>query len=122
MTNTQLQTLLARTPLSHEDIYNVSVIFEALPVSRQTEILNNWEKYVLKLVAERQRLDSVQQKEMLKTLKQANTLLDMSIARMQEKNLQKEKMKKQTQEELDSALTYEMRKKDILIHSITSKK
>lgn len=111
MKNSQLQTLLARTPLCEEDIYNVTVIFEALSEERKIHILNHWEKYVAKLILEREKLDKTREKEIIKTLKQANTLLDEAILRMNEKNFQKEEMKRQTQENLASADLYESMKK-----------
>lgn len=122
MINTRLQTLLARTPLTEEDIYNVSVIFSALSSQRQMEILDNWEKFAFMLISERQRLDAVQQKNLIKMLKQTNTLLDVAVLRMQEKLREKDKMRAKIQENLAIEMEYDLRKKEKLIQEIASKR
>ena len=76
MTNSQLRTLLDRAPLCDEDKHNVFVIFSALPDERKIHILNHWEKYVAKLILERHKRNAEDEKELLATLKQMDTLLD----------------------------------------------
>ena len=118
MTNSQLRTLLDRAPLCDEDKHNVFVIFRALPDERKIHILNHWEIYVAKLILERHKRNAEDEKELLATLKQMDTLLDEAIARQNEKNQQKRQMKKIIREELDSAVQYENMQKDRIIHSI----
>ena len=96
------------------------MIFSALPDERKIHILNHWEKYVAKLILERHKRYAEDEKELLATLKQMDTLLDEAIARQNEKNQQKRQMKKIIREELDSAVQYENMQKDRIIHSIGS--
>lgn len=111
MKNTQLAKLLARTPLSEEDIYNVTVIFGALPEERQIHILNHWEKYVARLIAERKQLDEKQEKEILMLLEQAETILDATKAKEKEQKIAQENAQKRMQREFEDALHFEENKK-----------
>lgn len=110
MTNSQLLTLLARTPISDEDRYNVTVIFHALSESRQEHILDHWEFYASRLVAERENLDNEQERMLLDALRQANTLLDEAIIRNEEKESLRKNQTRQVREELEATAAYNQMK------------
>jgi len=110
MPNSQLLTLLARTPLSEEDKYNVTVIFGALSEERQCQILENWETCAARLIAERERLDREQESELMKALAHVNTLFDEAIAREKEQETAKQKKKRQIREELEATAAYNQMK------------
>ncbi len=106
MANSQLLTLLERTPISDEDRYNVTVIFRALSESRQKHILDHWEIYAARLVAEREKLDQEQEKMLMEALKQVNTLLDEAIIRNEEKESEKKNQTEQIRNELETTVAY----------------
>lgn len=118
MKNSQLQTLLSRTPLCEEDIYNVCVIFEAMSDERKIHILNHWEKYIAKIIAEKEKLDKKSEEKLLESLKQANTILDATIAHEAEKNFQKMETKRQIREELKIAMDYEKAQRERKINTL----
>lgn len=106
MDNTQLLTLLSRTPLTEEDRYNVMVIFRAIGEERQQHILEQWEHYAARLIVERERLDKEYHDELLATLRQANTLLDEAMARKQEKDAYEASKRKKIREDLEATAAY----------------
>ncbi len=106
MVNFKLQILLERTPLRDEDKHNISVIFSALSLERQANILDNWEHYIWKIVRVRKEIEERQAKEFLEWLGTINTLLDEAIIREQEKENYKQQKKKETRAELESTVAY----------------
>ena len=106
MVNFKLQILLERTPLRDEDKHNISVIFSALSLERQANILDNWEHYIGKIVRVRKEIEERQAKEFLQWLNTINTLLDEAIIREQEKDTYKEQKKQETRAELESTVAY----------------
>lgn len=109
--NTQLLTLLERTPVSAEDRYNITVIFSALSEERQKHILDHWEQYASRIIALREGLDAKQEKELIEALKQANTLLDQAILKEQEQAATKIRKQQQIREELESTVAYSQMRK-----------
>lgn len=106
MKNFRLQILLEKTPLTEADKYNICIIFDALSFSRQQQILDNWQSYLEKILAERVALDATYLEDATNALKQANTLLDETIIREQEKETYKEYKKQQIRSELESTVAY----------------
>jgi hypothetical protein len=111
MKNFRLQILLERTPISDADKHNILVIFNALSLRRQQEILDNWDEYSLKIIEARKRLDEEQRIELIETLKQANTLLDEAIIRQQEREEYKQSKQREIRKELESTVAYEQLQK-----------
>ncbi len=120
--NSQLATLLSRTPLSEEDRYNVAVIFGALSEERQCYILENWEMCALRLIRERERLNQEQEKELIQALSRANTLMDEAIARQELKEQKKQEQKQHTREELEATTAYNQMKQMNKIRAIARSK
>jgi len=87
------------------------VIFNALSLRRQQEILDNWDEYSLKIIEARKRLDEEQRIELIETLKQANTLLDEAIIRQQEREEYKQNKQREIRKELESTVAYEQLQK-----------
>jgi hypothetical protein len=106
MKNFRLRILLEKTPLTEEDKYNISIIFEALSHSRQQQILDNWEIYLTRIITLRTDVDREYVEEAIGTLRQINTLLDEAMIREQEKNTYKEHKKQQVRAELQSTIAY----------------
>jgi hypothetical protein len=106
MKNFRLRILLEKTPLTEEDKYNISIIFEALSHSRQQQILDNWEIYLTRIITLRTDVDREYVEEAIGTLRQINTLLDEAMIREQEKNTYKEHKKQQVRAELQSTVAY----------------
>ncbi|PID84534.1 hypothetical protein CSB09_00505 [Candidatus Gracilibacteria bacterium] len=110
MSNTQLATLLARTPLSDEDKHNITVIFDALDSQRQQKILDTWEICSARLIAIRKKLDYKQQCEIFELLKGLNTYLDEAKIRNLETEEKKQQEKQKVREELEATVAYEQMK------------
>ncbi len=87
------------------------MIFNALSLRRQQEILDNWDEYSLKIIEARKRLDEEQRIELIETLKQANTLLDEAIIRQQEREEYKQNKQREIRKELESTVAYEQLQK-----------
>ncbi len=107
MSNTQLATLLARTPLSDEDKHNITVIFDALNNERQQKILDTWDVCSGRLISERRKLDYKRECEIIDLLKGLNTYLDEAKIRSQQAEEQKQEKKQQVRQELESTIAYE---------------
>lgn len=107
MDNTQLRALLARTPLSEEDIYNVSTIFHVLPEERKIHILNHWEEFATKLITERNKLDEEQEKLTHEALVRANIILDEAILREKKRRKEKHQKYEETRKNLHFAEEFE---------------
>ena len=56
MQNTRLQLLLARAPITDEDRNNISRIFDVLSHEKQVSLLSDWDAYITRFVAIRDRL------------------------------------------------------------------
>lgn len=121
MTNTQLLTLLERTPISEEDRHNVAVIFSALSYERQMTILDKWELYASRIIALRESLDRKQELALIDALKQTNTLLDQAILKEQEQKEQKKHQAQKIREELESTVAYAQMQKAHAIRKIAQK-
>lgn len=121
MKNSQLITLLSRSALTAEDIHNVSVIFWSLSDERKIHILWNWEIYLEKLAQERQKLNEEYSMSIYASLSQANTLLDESIAKFNNKKEMENQAKKNTIEELKSAILYDENQKILEIRNLSWK-
>lgn len=104
MSNTQLQSLLDRSTLSHEDQHNIRVIFRALSTERQMHILEHWEVYMARILLAREKLLTERSLEIVNTLRQVNALLDAAIARHTDIKQQKKQQQAQTREELAATL------------------
>lgn len=118
MTNTRLQTLLDRCPLSREDCHNISVIFTALTPHRQQYILDNWDNYLIEMVMTRKEVDAANRALIEETFELIDTLQDAENAHEADMRLQKFIKQKQTRLELESVQKYEDSKKLNLIRSI----
>ena len=106
MKNFRLRILLEKTPLTEEDKYNIGIIFEALSLSRQQSILDNWEIYLSRIMVLKKKADEVYLEEAVSTLKNINTLLDEAMIREQEKETYKQQKKQETRAELESTVAY----------------
>lgn len=106
MKNFRLQILLDKSPLTEEDKYNICIIFEALSFSRQQEILDKWDTYMLGFLKIRKELDEAYLREAHDTIKQANTLLDEALIREQEKEAYKAHKKQEIRHELENTVAY----------------
>ncbi len=106
MVNFKLQILLERTPLRDEDKHNISVIFSALSIERQSAVLDNWEHYIGKIIKARKEIEERQAREFLEWLNTINTLLDEAMIREQEKETYKQHKKEEIRAELASTVAY----------------
>ena len=104
--NFRLRILLERTPLSEPDKHNISTIFSALSIERQISILDNWDHYIVKMIAVRAEIDVENEEELVRTLGRIDTLLDEALIRQKEKDAYKEQRKQETRAELESTVAY----------------
>jgi hypothetical protein len=111
MKNFRLRILLEKTPLTEEDKYNISIIFEALSLSRQQHILDNWERYIDRILGLKRKVDEEYLEEAVSTMQNINTLLDEALIREQEKENYKQIKKQETRAELESTVAYWQMKK-----------
>jgi hypothetical protein len=107
MQNTRLQLLLERAPITDEDRHNISRIFVVLSSSRQTELLSNWDDYIIRFVAIRDQLLESEARRFLSGLQAIDVLLDEAIAREAEKESIKVAHRNQVRAELDAAMIYD---------------
>lgn len=118
MGNTRLNTLLERSPLSQEDRYNITVIFDALTPERQYKILDHWDHYIIEMVMVRKEIDSANRALLEESIEMIDTLADAKNAHEAQMQLQKFIGQKQTRIELDSVQKYHQASKLNLIRSI----
>ncbi len=111
MQNTRLQLLLERAPITDEDRHNISRIFVVLSSSRQTELLTNWDAYIIRFVSIRDQLVEQEARRFLSGLQAIDILLDEAIARESEKQSLKVEQRQQVRAELDAAMVYDQAQK-----------
>lgn len=106
MQNTRLQLLLERAPISDEDRSNISRIFAVLSEARKIAFMNEWDEYIVRFVSIKQCLQEEECRRFLEGLRAVDMLLDESILRQEEQNLQKEQKKQAIREQLESTVAY----------------
>lgn len=119
MQNTRLQLLLERAPITDEDRHNISRIFSILSSERQSQIISDWDGYIIRFVSIRNQLIEEEARRFLSGLQAIDVLLDEAILREDEKQYQKNENKKQIRAELESTIAYDQmqrlrRTKDLL--------
>ncbi len=107
MQNTRLQLLLERSPLSDEDRHNISRIFTILSAERQSVLLSDWDKYIIRFISIRDQLLEDEARRFLSGLQAIDILLDEAILREHDKKIEREQHKKQVRAELESTVAYD---------------
>ncbi len=107
MQNTRLQLLLERAPITEEDRHNISRIFSILSPERQSQLISDWDGYIIRFVAIRNELIEEEARKFLSGLNAIDTLLDETLIRESEKEYQKNENKKQIRAELESTVAYD---------------
>lgn len=107
MQNTRLQLLLERAPITDEDRHNIARIFAVLSDERQRAIISDWDGYITRFVAIRQKLLEDEARRVLSSLHAIDILLDEAILRETEKQVERDNAKKQIRAELQWALVYD---------------
>ncbi len=107
MQNTRLQLLLERAPITDEDRHNISRIFAILSSERQSQIISDWDGYIIRFVSIRNQLIEEEARRFLSGLQAIDVLLDEAILREEEKQHQKNENKKQIRAELESTIAYD---------------
>ncbi len=81
MQNTRLQLLLERAPITEEDRHNISRIFAILSPERQSQLISDWDGYIVRFVAIRNQLLEEEARKFLSGLNAIDVLLDEAIIR-----------------------------------------
>jgi hypothetical protein len=107
MPNSRFTELLAASPLSSEERYNLEVIFDVLRDERKIDIIDHWDKYLEQIVRIQDLAEAEKRRLIEETFQKINHLIDEAYLLDQEqKKLQAEKM---AQEMLDkqAAISYD---------------
>ncbi len=111
MQNTRLQLLLERSPITDEDRHNISRIFAILSCERQSQILSDWDGYIIRFIAIRNQLQEEEARRFLSWIHAIDIILDEALAREAEKQEVKKVHKKQIRAELESTIAYNQMQK-----------
>lgn len=111
MQNTRLQLLLERSPISDEDRHNIFRIFSILSCERQSQILSNWDEYIIRFISIRNQLQEEEARRFLSGIHAIDIILDEALAREAEKQEEKNRHKKQTRANLESTIAYNQMQK-----------
>ena len=101
--NTRLQLLLERAPITDEDRHNISRIFSILSPSRQSDLLADWDGYIIRFVAIRNQLKEEEARRFLSWLQAIDILVEEATLR--ENEIQE--YKKQVRADLESTVAYD---------------
>lgn len=105
--NTRLQLLLERAPITDEDRHNISRIFSILSPSRQSDLLADWDGYIIRFVAIRNQLKEEEARRFLSWLQAIDILVEEATLRENEIQEYKDLQKKQVRADLESTVAYD---------------
>lgn len=116
MPNTRFTFLLESTPLSSEDKYNLGIIFDALRDERKLDIINNWNKYVEKIILLQHLADAERNRLIQETFQKINTLIDEAYLRDQSNKTKRKLQEEEARKNQESANIYdhERQRKNII--------
>lgn len=79
MRNSKLQNLLENAPINDEDRVNIANLFSSLPDSELLNILEDWDGYIYRFVALRDKMREEEANRFLSMLKVIDTIIEDEI-------------------------------------------
>lgn len=111
MSNYKFTSLLAATPLSEEDKYNLTVIFTAMKEDRQLDIIENWPKYLDRILLIHGRAENDRKQQIQETFARINQLIDDAYLKEQQKKQNEIKEKQEKDANMIAAMEYDQKRK-----------
>ena len=111
MDNYKFLSLLAATPLSAEEKHNLGVIFSALTPSRQLDIIDNWWRYLDKILIIQNMAESERKFQIEETFGRINKLIDEAYIRDQEKKAFQKIEKQEKDAQMLASMEYDQRRR-----------
>ncbi len=111
MDNYKFLSLLAATPLSAEEKHNLGTIFSALTPSRQLHIIDNWWKYLDKILMIQNMAEEERKIQIEETFGRINKLIDEAYIRDQERKAFQKIEKQEKDAQILAAMEYDQRRR-----------
>ncbi len=110
MSNYKFSSLLAATPLSEEDKYNLSVIFAAMNPERQLDIIENWTSYLNKILLIHGKAENERKEQIQATFAKINQLIDDAYIKEQIKKQNEAREKSENDANMIAAMEYDQKR------------
>jgi thioredoxin reductase len=111
MQNFKFTSLLAVTPLSDEDKYNLTVIFSAMKPERQLDIIENWPNYLDRILQIHGKAEDERKRQIQETFTRINQMIDDAYLKEQEnKHIRAEEQSKKDADMI-AAMEYDQKRK-----------
>lgn len=111
MENFKFSSLLAATPLSEEDKYNLTVIFGALWPIRQLDIIDHWWWYLDRILQIHGKAQEERNRQIQETFTKINQMIDDAYLKEQEKKKQEAQEKSRKDADMIAAMEYDQKRK-----------
>lgn len=105
--NVRFVALLNSSPFSEEERYNIYTIFEVLKDARKVDILDNWQRYLEKLLTVKIHIDEERKTLVHETFQKIVAEIDDAYLRHEEEKKKIQIETKKRQEEMLAAMRYD---------------
>lgn len=105
--NVRFVALLNSSPFSEEERYNIYTIFEVLKDARKVDILDNWQRYLEKLLTVKIHIDEERKTLVHETFQKIVAEIDDAYLRHEEEKKKIQVEIKKRQEEMLAAMRYD---------------
>lgn len=121
MDNYKFLTLLESTPISPEDKYNLSTIFNVLSDMRKQDIIDHWDVYLGKILEIHTKGEEEKKLLITSTFQHINTLIDEAYIREQERKKLNTLEAKEREKEMLAMMKYNQEKRLKMIKNLSAK-
>ncbi|NRH21013.1 hypothetical protein HOO68_03135 [Candidatus Gracilibacteria bacterium] len=111
MENFKFSSLLAATPLSEEDKYNLTVIFGALGPIRQLDIIDHWGGYLDRILQIHGKAQAERNRQIQETFTKINQMIDDAYLKDQQRKQQEAEEKSKKDTDMIAAMEYDQKRK-----------
>ena len=121
MDNYKFLSLLESTPITPEDKYNLSTIFNVLSDTRKQDIIDHWDVYLWKILEIHTKGEEEKKLLITSTFQHINTLIDEAYIREQERKKLNQLEAKEREKAMLSMMKFDQEKRLKMIKNLSEK-
>ncbi len=111
MENYKFTSLLAATPLSDEDKYNLALIFSRLQPDRQIDIIDHWDQYLDRILMIHTKAEDERKRQIQETFVRINAMIDDAYQKEQARKQQESIEQAKKDADMVAAIEYDQKRK-----------
>lgn len=111
MENYKFTSLLAATPLSDEDKYNLALIFSRLRPDRQIDIMDHWDQYLDRILLIHTKAEDERKRQIQETFARINAMIDDAYQKEQVRKQQESIEQAKKDADMNAAIEYDQKRK-----------